>query len=198
MTVITFLDECNKIKEEFLPKSIENFMDGGVKYIKFNHDMKLENNGQIKYDIKIHNNKKAYFSLDLEFENIKENILEAKIINLCGPKNIQIEIKSGTSNCGESKKTITADFGASNYTILIHFDSESANINITTITHFEKYEYEIKDFEINTILPEDDFIIINGIVINQGNMVDEECEDNPVNEEIIIVKEKKNSNYVLL
>ena len=198
VTVTTFLDECNKIKEEFLPKSIENLMDGGVKYIVFNHDMKLENNGQIKYDIKIYNNKKAYFSLDLEFESIKENILEAKIINLSGPKSMQIEIKSGTSNCGESKRTILANFGAANYTMLIHFDTESANINITTITHFEKYEYEIKDFQINTILPEDDFIIINGIIVNQGNLMDEECEDNPVNEEIKIVKEKNNSNYVLL
>ena len=188
----------NKIKEEFLPKSIENLMDGGVKYIVFNHDMKLENNGQIKYDIKIYNNKKAYFSLDLEFESIKENILEAKIINIRGPKNMQIEIKSGTSNYRETKRTISSNCGSANYTMLIHFDTESANINITTITHFEKYEYEIKVFEINTIFPEDDFIFINGIVVNQGILMDEECEDNPVNEEIKIVKEKNNSTYVLL
>ena len=199
VTTITFLDEYNKIKEEFLPNPIENSVNNDIKKIPFSHSMDLENNGQIKYDIEINNNKKAYFSLDLELNGIKDNILEAKIINLSGPKNMKIEITSGTSSkCAESKRIINANFGSANYSMIIHFNTESTNINITNIVHFEKYQYEIKDYIINTIVPEDNFIEVNGIIMNIGILEDEKCEDEQVNNEAIIVKERNNSNFVLL
>ena len=104
-----------------------------------------QNQGSINYTVDIINlNKTTEFSVEYKYEgtDVKKPILIAKIVNLCGPKTMHIKIITGTTDCGTTETDIAADFGNSNITMVIYFDTESTNVNVKTYTNFEKYKYD--------------------------------------------------------
>ena len=89
-----------------------------------------------------------------------------KIINLSGPRNMNLILNSGTSTCSEREKNINAEFGLANYTMIIIFNTQSNKFNVTTITDFESYSYNIKEYIYKKKESENnEFIIVNGIKI---------------------------------
>ena len=198
ITYITIADEYNQIKKELIPTPIQEQYSENENYIHnhLNYSFNSSNNGQILYDVDINSNKSANFSIDLEYENIpgKSPTLIAKIVNRSGPKDMTIKITSGTSKCAERERIINAIFGSSTYTMIIYFNTESTKINVTTITNFDDYKYDIKEYKIEPKLAEENYIIINGIKIDLSTVQQDECEKipNPEGDDEIFIK-KKNS-----
>ena len=193
----TFNEEYEEIKNEFIPMAINISSNKNV----FNHYNFPFNNsitGEISYDININSQKKAYFSLNIEFEGIEDNQVTAKIINLSGPKDMNIEIISGTSTCGDIKKILTSNFQEANSTMIITYNSESTNINITNILNIKEYTYNIKTYRRDIIKAEDEFIEVNGIIINIGSLGEDECKDILEDDDKTLIKERKNSTTILI
>ena len=194
-----FNEEYEIIKNEFIPLLVnKSINDEENNY--YNFPFNTQNNGNIEYNIIVNSNKSAYFSLDLEFEGIELNhpTVTAKIINLSGPKDMLIEILSGTSDCRNTKKVIKANFNEANYTMLIKYNTESENINITNIIHVKDYFYNIKQYKIIVVEAEDEFIEINGIITNIGKLKDDECIEELQDNENVKVDEKNNNTIFLL
>ena len=104
-----------------------------------------QHNGQIKYTTDITNsNKTTEFSLKYKYEgnNIKKPMIEAKITNLCSPKKMYTKITSGTTDCGTTETDLNVNFGESNITMVIYYDTESTDIKATTYIKYDKYHYD--------------------------------------------------------
>ena len=200
ITSSTFKEEYNQIKKEFLPEQIivnytnNELMNGNVEY-SYDSSSSVE----IKYIIDIISHKDAYFFIDFEFlEDEKySNEIIAKIINLSGPKKMKIKKISEISERVKRETFINADFGNSNYTMIISFNTNSTKINVTTITNFEHYSYSIKEFRSEAIIPEIKYIIVNGIAFPmvQTNLNYNSTE---IGYEIYSVKEKIDRNTILI
>ena len=109
------------------------------------YDYAGQHNGQIKYTTDITNsNKTTEFSLKYKYEgnNIKKPMIEAKITNLCSPKKMYTKITSGTTDCGTTETDLNVNFGESNITMVIYYDTESTDIKATTYIKYDKYHYD--------------------------------------------------------
>ena len=47
-------------------------------------------------------------------------------------------------NCGKDRIFLDINFNEAEYNMNLYFDTQSDNININTITNFEKYEYTLE------------------------------------------------------
>ena len=199
-TYNTFNEEYYNIKNNFHPINVNN-SNNEIKYNYFNFPFNNGNTGNINYDIFINSQKSAFFSLDLEFEGIEENqpTITAKIINLSGPKDMQIEILSGTTDCEGIRKSLKVDFNEANYTMLVKYDTESTNINITNIVHIKDYNYNIKQYKrILVEKEENNMINVNGIEMDFSELDEGECKEENIDNENVKIEEKTNSSYVLI
>ena len=90
----------------------------------------------------------AQFTLDLLFENNNYRYpkLVANITNKSRPKKMNVKIEPRYDDCGKGT-TIEAIFDDANYKMNLNFDTKSENINVNTITNYEKYEYNIEIYE---------------------------------------------------
>ena len=59
-----------------------------------------------------------------------------------------IAIFSEFGNCGKKGILLEAEFNNAEYSMKIDYNSNSTNINLTTLTNFEKYKYNIKSYQI--------------------------------------------------
>ena len=93
---------------------------------------------------------KAKFILDLLFEdnNYRYPKLVASIINKSRPKKMSVDIYSLYGNCAKTGTKIEATFNDANYKMNLNYGTKAENINVTTITNYEKYEYNIEVYEI--------------------------------------------------
>ena len=85
------------------------------------------------------------FGILYEQTKIKKPKIYGCIINKSRPKKVSLQIKSPFGNCGEIVNEIEIEFNDANYTM--NLISDSNNINITTITNFEKYIYSTEVFQ---------------------------------------------------
>ena len=92
----------------------------------------------------------AKFKFGIKFENndYKNPKVVASIINKSRPNNMVLDIFSYYGNCGQKGIIIDTNFNDAEYTMNLDFDTKSNNINVTTITNFEKYEYNSKAYQI--------------------------------------------------
>jgi hypothetical protein len=90
----------------------------------------------------------AQFTLDLLFENNNYRYpkLVANITNKSRPKKMNVKIEPRYDDCGKGT-TIEAIFDDANYKMNLNFDTKSENINVNTITNYEKYEYNIEIYK---------------------------------------------------
>ena len=143
----TILNEINSFHyNQYISENEENIIR--------EHLYHGQNDAQIKYKADITNqNKTSEFSLDIKYEGgyIKKPILTAKIINLFGPKKMNLKIIYGV-DCGTKEIDVNANFGNSNNTLVIYFNTDSTEIKISSITNIEKYNYD----EIVYIINKDD------------------------------------------
>jgi len=173
VTNIVFKDEYIKIKNEMIPFIIQsNYSNNDEENKVLNYSFSTSNTGEIKYNIDINNKKNAYFSIDLEFEDMEKYnpIVIAKIINLSAPKHMKMNIIPATSNCKDIETEIDVIFGSANYSMIITYNTTSTKkINVTTITHVEEYTYYIDDYRLSSSQPEEpQYIVIAGIIIDQN------------------------------
>ena len=197
-TYTTFNDEYIKIKNEMIPIAIENYSDNNEVNNVLNYSFSSANTGQIKYNVDINSKKNAYFSLDLLFEDMNNYnpTVIAKIINLSGPNNMKINIITGTSNCAERERDIDVEFNSANYSMIITYNTQSTKINVTTITNYEHYSYNVKEyiFENGQQSGQQQYIIITGIKISNNNV--HKCFKKHIEEadDIIPVEQKSRSH----
>ena len=78
--------------------------------------------------------------------------------------------------------------------MIITFNTETTKINVTTIGNIEEYRYFIKEFLFKNIIPEENFIIINGIKIDLSPLnVTNNCVQEPYPEgDDVVTVDKKN------
>ena len=101
-------------------------------------------NKQVNIEYSILNmTKKTRFKFDFEFE--EGNILKPKvrltIINQSRPKKITVNFKSEIEGYGDTIETFEAEINEVNYTMNIDFNTQSTDLNITTIYNLESYQY---------------------------------------------------------
>ena len=171
VTNIVFKDEYIKIKNEMIPFIIQSNYSNNVEENKvLNYSFSTSNTAEIKYNININNKKNAYFSIDLEFEDMEKYnpIVIAKIIHLSAPKHMKMNIIPYTSECKDMETELDVIFGSANYSMIITYNTTSTKkINVTTITQFEEYSYDINYYQFNSSQSEKpNFIYIAGITIN--------------------------------
>ena len=202
VTYLEFNDEFNKIKNEITPYVfVANISNNDEISEEFDYKFSTAITGQFNYKVKVNSKKNAYFSLDLEFEDIQNYnpTIIAKIINLSGPKNMKINIIKGTSSCKENQKDIDVTFGSSNYSMIIMYNTQSTKINVTTITNFEEYSYSIKEYKfVNKQSEEPEYIIVNGIKIKKSNPINNCVKTHIENADDYKIMDKKNSSESIL
>ena len=93
----------------------------------------------------------AKFNMELSFENndYKKPKLFASIINKSAPKNMVLDIYSLYGYCAKKGITIDNSFNDVTYKMNLLYEPKSSNINVTTFTNFEKFEFtnEIYEYE---------------------------------------------------
>ena len=193
-TYKAFNEEYYNLKNGFNSIKVNN-TNSGIKNSHFNFPYNSQNNGEISYDIYVNSHNNSFFSLDLEFEGIEENqpIVTAKIINLNGPQDITVDILSGTNDCGDTKKILTSYFNEANYTMIIKYDTESNDINITDIIYVKDYTYNVKQYKMILVEADEDIIAVNGIEMDLGELVGTTCDEILIDNDDVKVKEKINS-----
>ena len=90
----------------------------------------------------------AEFKYDLVYEGnstLKTPKVVANITNKSKPKNIQLQVSSPFGYCGETINELYIEFNDANYTMIL--DTVSTDINVTTITNFEKYKYSTEVYQ---------------------------------------------------
>ena len=194
-----FNEEYNILKKEFIPIKINN-SNNDIENNHYEFPFNNQITGDINYDIYVSSYKNSYFSFNLEFEGIEENqpIVTAKIINLSGPKDIQVEILSGANDCGDIKKILKSNFNGANYTMVIKYDTDSTDINITNILHIKDYSYSLKQYKLVMVEAESDVIDVNGVSIDIGELMDTVCEEHiEVDDQISVVEKMNTTTYLI-
>ena len=93
------------------------------------------------------------FHIYYKEEKIKKLYILASIINRIRPSKTKIDIATKFSNCGEMVNSLDIEFNEANFTMDIHYDSESNKINITAFTYFEEYTYYKESYKMNDTSP---------------------------------------------
>ena len=90
----------------------------------------------------------AEFKYDIVYEgnsSFKTPKVLANITNKSRPKTLSLQVSSPFGYCGETINELEIEFNDANYTML--FDTIGTNINVTTITNFEKYKYSTEVYQ---------------------------------------------------
>ena len=83
--------------------------------------------------------KKTKYKYDLRFEDIRMKKPNINIINQNKPKKINFDLIKSLNGCGRIVESIEIEFNDVNYTMNVDFNTQSKDINFTTITNFEAY-----------------------------------------------------------
>ena len=97
--------------------------------------------------------KKAKFKFQLIYDGEEGQIKKPKILaivnNEIKPTEIRFKVKETFGGCGEEyQKFDILEINKLNYTIILTFDTESTLVNYTTITDFDKINYQISRYKI--------------------------------------------------
>ena len=154
------LIQCANITYETIEKEFKNIT---AKYEDFEVDEdKVEDvietmsnisssqNTQFTTEADIQNLEKKYkfkFSLKTEGEGkIRTQKLFGGITNQMKPQKMYLEISEQLGNCSRDYQTIDIKFNNINYTSSIIYDTLTNIANLTTISNFDAFKYEIKRF----------------------------------------------------
>ena len=155
------IDDCfnktyNTLNDEYI-QILKDYESVNSEYYKINEDLSPiyydftpdDKTYKIRTDIK-NLQQYARFKFGVEFENNNTNIPKVigNIINKSFPKTMIIDIYSEFGNCGKKGILLEAEFNNAEYSMKIDYNSNSTNINLTTLTNFEKYKYNIKSYQI--------------------------------------------------
>ena len=178
ITSKTFEDKYKTILIEINSFQNNSYISENEENIHRNHIYNGTSDAHIKYKADITNqNKTSEFSLDIKYEGeyIKKPILIAKIINLFGPKKINLKIING-DNCGTRETDVNANLGNSNNTLVIYFDTDSTEIKISSYTKVDKYIYEEIIYTIKKDDSSDNKIGTEGNQIDLDRFKNQNCE----------------------
>ena len=94
--------------------------------------------------------KKTKFKYDLTFEDngMKKPNFNINIINQNKPKKMNFYLIKSLNGCGRIVESIEIEFNDVNYTMNVDFNTKSNDINLTTITNFEAYQYNKEIYQI--------------------------------------------------
>ena len=87
--------------------------------------------------------KQTKFKYDLEFEDdgIKKPNVKINIVNQNRPKKINFDVINTLNGCGRIVEALEVEVNNVNYTMNVDFNTKSTDINLSTITNFEPYQY---------------------------------------------------------
>ena len=88
----------------------------------------------------------AKFKFGVEFENndYRYPKIVASLINKSRPNNMKLDIFCYFGYCGKDGTILDINFNEEDYKMNLYFDIKSDNINVNTITNFDKYEYTLE------------------------------------------------------
>ena len=150
ITYDELIKEYKKISEEEEPLSEEykkNEENLDVKKYRF---IAEDTTYYISTSIKnLETNTKIDFKILFENNNYSNPKLVATIINKNRPKNMVLDIYSLYGYCAQKGIEVDTNFNEVTYKMDLLYDTKYTNINITTYTFFEKYEYtnEVYEYE---------------------------------------------------
>jgi hypothetical protein len=157
----TDLNECanityNTIEDKYnlISKQVEslNKEESEISQEKIENNYIVENKNQIttvNYVI-FNMTKKTKFKYDLTFEDngMKKSNININIINQNKPKKMNFDLIKSLNGCGRIVESIEIEFNDVNYTMNVDFNTKSNDINLTTITNFEAYQYNKEIYQI--------------------------------------------------
>ncbi len=157
----TDLNECanityNTIEDKYnlISKQVEslNKEESEISQEKIENNFIVENQNQIttvNYVI-FNMTKKTNIKYDLTFEDngMKKPNVNINIINQNKPKKMNFDLIKSLNGCGRIVESIEIEFNDVNYTMNVDFNTKSNDINLTTITNFEAYQYNKEIYQI--------------------------------------------------
>ena len=157
ITKNTLNDEYQKISDSTQRVNVKktnyieryNDINNKLKYIQKSENMMVTAFGNIQKLTEY-----AEFKLDLTLEGSKFKVpkVKARIIDKTIPKNVKLNIVTDENGfCHNKSYEYNITFNDGNFTYNIEYDIKSSYINITTYTDIEKYNYTMKQIEINGI-----------------------------------------------
>ena len=129
-------EEIYSKNEDNLNPIRDNFDIEDTKYFVYTELRNLQKYIKFKFEIVYENN------------DYKKPKIIAYIINKSRPKTMINDIYSEFGNCARKGILIDTNFNNAGYTLNLSLDTKSTNINVTTITNFEKYSYNVEIYEI--------------------------------------------------
>ena len=158
--IYNLLNKCVNITYETFANKYEE-ISSQVDSIEENHDKTIDKKQPIEHksiseNYQINTNaklsgikKKAKFKFSLIYEqegDFKRPRIEALVINNIRPDNVELRVSQPIGNCGEDFQKININFNDVSYSIKLQFDTKSSLINITQITDFDEYTYNVGRF----------------------------------------------------
>jgi len=178
ITYKTLADKYEKIsndseKIDVEENKIEENIDK-IEHYLISQNLEYITNININYLVK---KARFKFSVSIEEErHIKKQKVKASIINEIKPQKINFEIYSPFGYCGRNIRRVEVEFNKVNYTTIINMDTRSTIINITTITDFDDYQYNVIKYKV-----EDSNKQICHSVLGFSICIEEECDiNNPI------------------
>ena len=144
-----------------------------IEYTSISQNSEYKTVIDIKYLVK-----KVRFKYPVSTEeegNNKMPKFKASIINQIKPQKINLEINSPFGYCGRNTQRVEVEFNKVNYTTIINIDTRSTLINITTITDFDDYQYNVKRY-----IVEDSYENICGEFLGILLCIEEKCNINNI------------------
>ena len=94
--------------------------------------------------------KKTKYKYDIRFEDnrMKKPNVNINIINQNKPKKMNFDLIKSLNGCGRIVESIEIKFNDVNYTMNLDFNTQSKDINFTTITNFEAYQFNKEIYQI--------------------------------------------------
>ena len=94
--------------------------------------------------------KKTKFKYDLQFEDvgIKKPKVKMSISNQNKPRKVNFDMVKQSNGCGRVVESLEVEFNDVNYTMNVDFNTKSTDINLTSITNFQAYNYNKEIYQI--------------------------------------------------
>ena len=94
--------------------------------------------------------KKTKFKYDLQFEDvgIKKPNVKMSISNQNKPRKVNFDMVKHSNGCGRIVESLEVEFNDVNYTMNVDFNTKSTDINLTSITNFQAYNYNKEIYQI--------------------------------------------------
>ena len=146
ITYKTFSEKYEAISKEV--RTIDKEVNENSEGSPITHNSSWENNNIIATATMGNLIKRGKFKFFYNYEKGSAPIMRIELIDESKPEQLKLEIENQFGDCGKNVQEITAYFNDVIFITYIDYNIVTNEINMTTVTNFESYDYEICKYKI--------------------------------------------------